>query len=95
LSAIVQPLIDKNGNTLVIACPDEIGTMHADLTKVRQTLFNLLSNAAKFTDHGTIQLRVARATSPTPRPLPLATERGSKPPPRPSRRGSGSRSRSR
>jgi signal transduction histidine kinase len=58
VSAIVQPLIDKNGNHLVIVCPDDIGTMHADHTKVRQTLFNLLSNAAKFTDHGVIELRV-------------------------------------
>jgi signal transduction histidine kinase len=60
VEAIVQPLVEKNGSTLVVACPDDIGTMHADLTKVRQTLFNLLSNAAKFTDHGTITLSVQR-----------------------------------
>ena len=36
--------------------------MHADLTKVRQTLFNLLSNAAKFTEQGTISLTVKRAS---------------------------------
>jgi GAF domain-containing protein len=58
--SIVQPLMDKNGNTLVVECPDDAGRMHADLTKVRQTLFNLLSNAAKFTDQGTISLAVAR-----------------------------------
>jgi signal transduction histidine kinase len=60
VQAIVQPLVDKNGNVLVIECPAEIGSMHADQTKLRQTLFNLLSNAAKFTDHGTITLRVAK-----------------------------------
>ena len=60
VEAIVQPLVEKNGNTLVVACPDDIGTMQADLTKVRQALFNLLSNAAKFTDHGTISLTVQR-----------------------------------
>jgi signal transduction histidine kinase len=45
---------------LLITCPDEICSMRADLTKVRQTLFNLLSNAATFTDHGTIGLTVRR-----------------------------------
>src|SRR5262249_5584507 len=50
--------VEKNGNTLVVDCPNDIGVMHADLTKVRQTLFNLLSNAAKFTDHGAVELRV-------------------------------------
>src|SRR6266536_188605 len=58
VAAIVRPLIEKNGNVLDVHCPDDVGPMHADLTKVRQTLFNLLSNAAKFTDHGTITLRV-------------------------------------
>ena len=58
VQAIVQPLVAQNGNTLVVICPDDIGEMHADLTKVRQTLFNLLSNAAKFTERGTITLTV-------------------------------------
>jgi signal transduction histidine kinase len=61
VAAIVQPLVEKNGNMLVIECPEQIGSMHADQTKLRQTLFNLLSNAAKFTDHGRIELRVAKA----------------------------------
>jgi signal transduction histidine kinase len=71
VEAIAQPLVAKNGNVLVVECPDDVGTMHADLTKVRQTLFNLLSNAAKFTEQGTITLRVAREEAPTPDPSPL------------------------
>jgi signal transduction histidine kinase len=69
VEAIVQPLVEKNGNTLVVECSDDIGSMHADQTKLRQVLFNLLSNAAKFTDHGRIELRVARE-DPSPNPLP-------------------------
>src|SRR5215207_6698670 len=56
VAAIVQPLVEKNGNTLTVVCPDDLGSMQADLTKVRQALFNLLSNAAKFTDSGRIEL---------------------------------------
>src|SRR3954469_3325758 len=63
VEGIVQPLVEKNGSTLIVECPAEIGAMQADQTKVRQTLFNLLSNAAKFTDHGTITLRVARSVA--------------------------------
>ncbi|MEO8352919.1 MAG: response regulator, partial [Chthoniobacteraceae bacterium] len=59
VAATVQPLVSKNGNTLVVACPADIGRMTADVTKVRQTLFNLLSNACKFTERGTIRLLVS------------------------------------
>ena len=58
--SIVQPLVEKNGNTLAVSCTGDLGTMHGDQTKVRQALFNLLSNASKFTDHGTIRLTVER-----------------------------------
>ena len=56
----IQPLAQKNANRLEVHCPDDLGSMHADLTKVRQSLFNLLSNACKFTEDGTIRLEVAR-----------------------------------
>lgn len=64
----VRPLVAKNSNTLVLQVPDDPGSMHADLTRLRQSLFNLLSNAAKFTDHGTITLGVEpQADGPRPR----------------------------
>jgi DNA-binding response OmpR family regulator len=44
--------------------------MHADVTKLRQTLFNLLSNASKFTEKGTIRLEVRRDGPPSPQPSP-------------------------
>jgi signal transduction histidine kinase/DNA-binding response OmpR family regulator len=56
----IMPLVEKNANTLAVRCPDYLGTMRADLTKVRQALFNLLSNACKFTTRGTITLAVSR-----------------------------------
>ncbi|MCU1255638.1 MAG: domain S-box [Candidatus Angelobacter sp.] len=54
--SIVQPLIAKNGNELRCELAKDIGIMVADSVKVRQTLFNLLSNASKFTEHGIITL---------------------------------------
>ncbi len=53
----VQPLIARNANRLEVDCPADIGTIKADQTKVRQVLFNLLSNASKFTEKGVITLR--------------------------------------
>jgi signal transduction histidine kinase/DNA-binding response OmpR family regulator len=56
----IQPLAQKNGNTLIVDCPDNTGSMHADLVKLRQNLLNLLSNASKFTKGGTITLTVKK-----------------------------------
>jgi signal transduction histidine kinase/ActR/RegA family two-component response regulator len=58
--ATVEPLLAKNNNCFDVCCPADIGSMRADPTKLRQILLNLLSNAAKFTDNGTITLSVAR-----------------------------------
>ncbi len=56
----VQPLVSKNTNKLVVDCPEDIGGMHGDQTRVQQILFNLISNAAKFTEQGTITLKLRR-----------------------------------
>lgn len=56
----IQPLLDETANTLEVRCAGELGTMRADLTMVRQSLLNLLSNACKFTQRGTITLSASR-----------------------------------
>jgi signal transduction histidine kinase/DNA-binding response OmpR family regulator len=58
--ATIQPLVERRGNRLEVVGAREGGTLRADLTKVRQTLFNLLSNAAKFTERGVIRLEAGR-----------------------------------
>ena len=60
VAGVIQPLIAKNANTLRVQCAEDTGTMRADLTKVRQSIFNLLSNASKFTEKGVITLDVQR-----------------------------------
>ncbi len=60
LRTMVEPLLAKNANALVIDCPADIGVFDTDLTKLRQSLLNLLSNAAKFTKDGKIFLEIAR-----------------------------------
>jgi signal transduction histidine kinase/DNA-binding response OmpR family regulator len=57
---IVEPLVVKNANKLVIECPPDVGTMRTDVTKLKQSLINLASNAAKFTKDGTVRLDVSR-----------------------------------
>ena len=58
VESTIRPLVEKNQNLLEVNCPADIGTIHADLTRVRQVLFNLVSNAAKFTQHGRVGLEV-------------------------------------
>jgi signal transduction histidine kinase/DNA-binding response OmpR family regulator len=58
----VQPLVRKNENTLELAGLDGLGHMHSDATKLRQILFNLLSNASKFTQGGALRLEATRTT---------------------------------
>ncbi len=62
VSTTAEPLIMKNGNTYAVEVEDAVGLQRADITKVRQTLLNLLSNAAKFTEAGTVTLSVTRQT---------------------------------
>jgi len=59
VATTIKPLADKNANRLIVHSGAS-GIMHGDLTKVRQMLLNLLSNACKFADHGTITLEVER-----------------------------------
>lgn len=61
LATLARPLVEHQGNRLVVECPPAIGTMHADIIRTRQILLNLLSNAAKFTRQGQVTLRASRS----------------------------------
>ncbi|MDQ3168849.1 MAG: GAF domain-containing protein [Acidobacteriota bacterium] len=61
-----RPLAATRGNTLSADARGDLGTMHSDLTKVRQMLLNLLSNACKFTEKGTVRLVARRVTGSGP-----------------------------
>jgi adenylate cyclase len=60
VQSVIQPLMEQNANTLVVNCAPDLGVMRSDQTKLRQNLFNLLSNAAKFTEQGQITLAARR-----------------------------------
>jgi signal transduction histidine kinase/FixJ family two-component response regulator len=62
LVTTLEPAVAKNSNRFEFHVAEDAGTMLADITKVRQILLNLLSNACKFTDRGTISLDVERCT---------------------------------
>ena len=56
--AVIEPLMANNSNRFVVEHDVSLGSMRSDTTKIRQNLFNLLSNAAKFTENGEVRLRV-------------------------------------
>jgi signal transduction histidine kinase len=60
IAATIRPLVEANGNRLVLNIASDSGLMRADATKLKQILFNLLSNAAKFTEGGEVQFGVSR-----------------------------------
>jgi len=61
VAVTVEGLVAKKGNTLALELEPGLGSAHTDVTKLRQCLINLLSNAAKFTEDGRITLAVTRA----------------------------------
>lgn len=64
VQATVAPLMAKNRNSFVLDLEGDLGKMHSDQTKLRQNLFNLLSNAAKFTEEGRVTLTLRRDKRP-------------------------------
>jgi CheY-like chemotaxis protein len=58
--ATIRHLAEKNNNKLEVEVDDDVGEMHSDIVRIRQTLLNLISNAAKFTENGAITIHVSR-----------------------------------
>ena len=60
LVGTIDAVVRQNGNTFDVVCDAGTGHVYGDLTKTRQILFNLLSNAAKFTKNGSVKLHATR-----------------------------------
>jgi signal transduction histidine kinase len=58
---LAAPLVERNGNTFAVELEPSVGDMYADRTRLKQSLLNLLSNAAKFTEKSTVTWRIHQA----------------------------------
>ncbi len=60
---VLAPLAGRNGNQLIVRCAADLPAIHIDIMKFRQSLYNLLSNACKFTKNGRVEVEVERVTA--------------------------------
>jgi GAF domain-containing protein/DNA-binding response OmpR family regulator len=67
--ALILPLVEKNGNVLDLKLAEDLGVIHTDRTKLKQSLLNILSNGSKFTEHGRLTLAAERFVDKTERPM--------------------------
>lgn len=57
---VIRPMVEKNNSKLIVKVNGQVGVMCSDMVKVRQILYNLLSNASKFTHEGEVKLEVSK-----------------------------------